>query len=205
MARAVGIGQIYEIPGATDPLGQYQTVFGPGDSPDMWRMIVDCQLAGEANIEYYLQAGLWVLHQDFDIRHGHMSQQCAAIYGSWAMVGKSGNVVRVTSIGDDPYARRHQWPDKVYVGEVYDYTLHDKIDGTSPVNYKPHAVNYAAFNGAASTVWHGVGLASTGKTETWPATKGAPRVLQIGDVCPVCTKEWKQRELATSVYVGCWC
>lgn len=193
MGRAIGIGQIYEILGATGT-GQYQTVFGPGDSPNMWRMIVDCQLAGDANINYYLQAGLWVLHQDSDIRYAHMSKQYAAIHGSWAMVGINGNVVRVTSVGVRLASQQRQWPDTVYVGEVFDYTYHDKINGT------PSCAS-ANVLGMVQP-WHGVSW--NGQTIS-TAKKPTSRNLQIGDTCPVCQKEWKQRELATSVYVGCWC
>jgi hypothetical protein len=31
------------------------------------------------------------------------------------------------------------------------------------------------------------------------------RVLRLGDICPVCAREWKQRILATSFYIGCFC
>jgi len=30
-------------------------------------------------------------------------------------------------------------------------------------------------------------------------------VLKIGDICPKCKKEYKERYLATSSYIGCWC
>lgn len=201
----IGIGQTYEIVNYYGP-GKYKTIFGPGHSPGMWRTISNCALdQSEESVDYHVQAGLWVLHQDQSIKHAWFSAKHESMSGSWALVSVSGHAVKITTISDNPKAPGYNWSDKVYVGEVYDYTHHDKINGTSPVNYKPHAVNYAAFNTAASAVWHGVGLASTGKTETWPTTKATPRALQIGDICPVCTKEWKQRELATSVYVGCWC
>lgn len=29
--------------------------------------------------------------------------------------------------------------------------------------------------------------------------------LKIGDICPKCNKEYKERQLATSTYIGCWC
>ena len=31
------------------------------------------------------------------------------------------------------------------------------------------------------------------------------RVLRVGDICPVCAREWKRREMFFSTYIGCHC
>lgn len=37
------------------------------------------------------------------------------------------------------------------------------------------------------------------------AVAANPHKLRVGDTCPKCHKEWKERQLATSTFVGCMC
>lgn len=126
------------------------------------------------------------------------SQKAANQFGSWGMTLVTGEDVRITCLDDTPGAPSYNWSDKVYVGKVIEHSQHDRWDG------EWDTLNNLHVGAVHPIVNQGVhDLASSG-----PATvrKKAPRTkLNIGDTCPVCGKEWKQRELATSTYIGCWC
>lgn len=195
------IGQTYEIVNYNG-VGKYQTVFGPGHSPGMWRMIINCVLnQSEVNVDCFVQAGLWVLHRDQSIKHAWFSVKHESMSGSWALVSVNGHAVRVTTIGDDPKAPGYNWSDRIYMGEIYDGTHHDERKGSCFGNGlgNNHIVppvtpfTIGALNGFDGT-------AKTVKTNPKPQ-----KVLAIGDICSTCGKEWKERSLLTSVYVGCWC
>jgi hypothetical protein len=120
------------------------------------------------------------------------SQAAANAYGSWGMtLASTGKSVRVTALYSTLDSASYNWPDKVYVGEIVAWSHHDHWDG------KFDLIN-ARRLGSVHPIVDIDGSA--------PVTKKAPRVkLNIGDTCSVCGKEWKQRELATSTYIGCWC
>jgi hypothetical protein len=194
----VAIGQTYEIINVNS-VGKYQTIFGPGNSPDMWCMIIDCVLnRSEVNVDYFVQNGLWVLQRDQSIKHAWFSAKHESMSGSWALVSVSGRAVRVTSIGDKPSAPGYNWSDRVYMGEIYDGTHHDERKGSSignglGNNHIVPGVNPFTIAGLKSCDWT-VSLSNPKK-----------KTLAIGDICSVCGKEWKERALLTSTYMGCWC
>lgn len=201
----VAIGQTYEIINVNS-VGKYQTVFGPGNSPGMWRMIINCVLnQSEVNVDYHVQAGLWVLHQDQSIKHAWFSARHESMSGSWALVSVTGRAVRVTTIGDDPKAPGYNWSDRVYMGEIYDGTHHDERKGSSFGNGLGN--NHIIPPVTPFTIGALNGFAGTGKIEniSFKPKPKPQKVLKIGDICSTCGKEWKERALLTSVYVGCWC
>ncbi len=90
---SVEIGQVYEIVNYHG-IGKYQVVYGPGSSPDMWRMIINCALnACEVNIDFHVQAGLWRLHNNQSTKHAWFSQAQENVTHSWALVSVGGGIV----------------------------------------------------------------------------------------------------------------
>lgn len=115
--------------------------------------------------------------------------------GSWAMKLADGSGdVRITATGyssaGPAAAHKYMWPDAVYVGEVIALSQHDEKDNWFHQNH--------------SRIFTLTPLKGFKITEKMGSKK--PRLsLKIGDICPVCGKEYKVRELATSTYIGCWC
>lgn len=102
----------------------------------------------------------------------------ANLYGT-----PDGRTVWVTGIDSDPECSSYSWPDKVLVGEIVRGDVRGWREGRlfpSEVEIEDGFVDFLA----------------EAPTET---------SLQIGDRCPKCKHEWKERALLTSVYVGCMC
>lgn len=201
-------GQLYDVPSSGT---NARILEQDSKTPYMWYTAIGQKRCGLTNVEYFVQNGVWRLIEEPSIAYAWYSAQAAQYSGSWAVLTVAGKVVRATAING---VNNYRWPDRVYIGDVYDGTQHDERQGSS--QRSPQRSSQIQYTSAASPVPSpkigqlvsnalGKIQASDKVVSIKPSTKPSTKPLELGETCPTCKKEWKRRELLTSSYIGCWC